>query len=364
MPPTSNSMPLKALPTQFVAIDNGVLLKRGCTEFTISGGGAQEILQLVWAISHSQALTRDELCEQFAPGYRSNLEQLIDQLISRRFLVDSNTDLEESNDKETSLDIFYWEFGSSAQRVTSLMNTKRFAILGINYISRQLISSLKESGVTNFQIVDHPLLRNLRLFDSRGHLLKTYNLTDNFSPILSLQDWEKEKDANLPDCLIATSDFGGREIMREWNKFCVEHNRHFMPAILQNLIGKVGPFVIPGETACFECLLSRENSNLENPTSYWEADNYAFEGQNTIGFHPAMASILGDLVALELTKFYSGVLPRWNVGTLLEVKMLATQLESRKVLKVPRCIICSPLKQRASSNNCQKKTFLANHFAS
>jgi hypothetical protein len=60
-----------------------------------------------------------------------------------------------------------------------------------------------------------------------------------------------------------------------------------------------------------------------------------------------MASILGDIAAFELTKFYSGVIPQWNVGTMIEVNLLATHLTTRKVLKVPRCRACSPVNSKA-----------------
>jgi hypothetical protein len=60
-----------------------------------------------------------------------------------------------------------------------------------------------------------------------------------------------------------------------------------------------------------------------------------------------MASILGNIAAFELIKLYSGALPRSKVGTLIEVNLLGTKLTSRKVLKVPRCIICSQLNSRS-----------------
>jgi len=56
-----------------------------------------------------------------------------------------------------------------------------------------------------------------------------------------------------------------------------------------------------------------------------------------------MASILGDVGAVELTKFYSGLLPRTQIGTLIEVDLMEPRINSRKVLKVPRCPVCSPV---------------------
>ena len=149
-------------------------------------------------------------------------------------------------------------------------------------------------------------------------------------------------------CLIASSDFGGWETLYEWNRFCVQYHKHFLPVVLQDLVGYVGPLVIPGETACLECVRMRRNSHAEDHEVRGLIEESAFEGQGAIGFHPSMASILGDIAALELTKFYSEALPRPKVGTLIEVNLLETGLTSRKVLKVPRCPVCSPLLARSS----------------
>ncbi|MFB3146853.1 MAG: hypothetical protein ACE1ZO_06975, partial [Nitrospirales bacterium] len=65
-------------------------------------------------------------------------------------------------------------------------------------------------------------------------------------------------------------------------------------------------------------------------------------------FHPSMASILGDIAAMEMTKFYSQSMPLWNVGKLIEVNLLATRMTPRKVLKLPRCPVCSPLQTQAA----------------
>ena len=69
-----------------------------------------------------------------------------------------------------------------------------------------------------------------------------------------------------------------------------------------------------------------------------------------------MASILGDLAALELTKFYAGVL-RYKVGTLVEVSMLIPNLVTRKVLRAPRCPVCSKAMKWAS-HSTQKADYM------
>ena len=168
------------------------------------------------------------------------------------------------------------------------------------------------------------------------------------------EKWVQSLKPESLDCLIATSDFGGLQLMRQWNEFCVQHGRHFLPVVLQDLIGYVGPLVIPGETACFECLRARQNANLEEASARRAAEHAAFEGQGIVGCHPAMASVLGDIAAIELTKFYGIRMPIWQVGTLIEVNLLAGRMTPRKVLKVPRCAVCGTLNRAAPAGEFEQ----------
>lgn len=344
--PTSNTR-LTALPLQLFEMDDGVILKRGCTEFKISGAGAAEAVRLVLTTTANSGVTPEEIYERFAAPDRPMVEQLIEQLVSRNLLVSNETVTPTFTHRESHLDVFYWHFGEKASQVTDRLNSRRMLVMGVNCISRQLAASLNASGVNNFRVVDHPLLRNLRLFDETGQLKTDQWPVPSQSPITHNQ-WSEKLDLQPFDCLIATCDFGGFEALRELNRFCLERRCRFLPIVLKNLVGYVGPLVIPGETACLECLLARQNSHLKDPQSRRGGDVVAFEGQAFTGFHPSMASILGDIAAFELTKFYSGILPKLNVGRLIEINLLATKLVSRKVLKIPRCLECSPLRTQSS----------------
>jgi molybdopterin-synthase adenylyltransferase len=347
------SQKLRALPVQLLEITGSVILKRGCTEFRVSGEEASEVLKRVLTITSAGNATCQEICEQFGLPKRQAVQVLLEQLVARHILVFSDDADFGTNDAESGLDIFYWHFNTSARKVTEELNTRHIVILGVNCISRQLVTSLVASDMVNVQVVDIPLLRNLRLFDEHERL----EISKWTGPLpIAYQAWVDKAHQSTRDCLIATSDYGNHEVLREWNKFCVERHIHFLPVVLQDVIGYVGPFVVPGETACFECLRARQNAHFDDPEKERATEEVAYEAQSVIGFHPSMASILGDIAAFELTKFYSGVLPRWNVGSLIEVNLLATHLTVRKVLKVPRCLICSPLKAQ-SPVEAKKRVF-------
>jgi len=349
---------LRALPLQLIEIDEGVLVKRGFTVLKVQGEGAALAVQTVLSTLGRNPSTREEISNLFSAPEREAVSQLLDMLMSKRLVVSSHSQTNSlgRSDQESPLEIFYWNFGQSAHNAVEQFNNHQVTILGVNTISLRLLSSLTNSGFRNAEIVDHPQFRNLRLFDSNGTLsIKGFSYPHEISP-RNYQDWLEHTDPQSIGCLVATSDFGGRLSFQEWNQFCVKNQLHFLPVSLRDEIGFVGPLVIPGETACFECLIARKNSHMPNRLHAKAIDDHASSGQDVIGFHPSMTSILGDIAAMELNKFYSGRIPGWKVGTLIEVNLLTSRMIPRKVLKIPRCPICSTL-TTTPSTNVQKDFF-------
>jgi len=342
---TSEQPRLRALHAQVIETDGAVLIKRGRAVVKVGGEGAGEVVRRVLAMAAEGART-EEISELFAAPDRPAVEQLVRELEMRRILVLDDGSARPSTEAESSLDVFYWHFDQRTKQVAERLNRQYIAIMGVNCISRQLATSLTAAGWENVEVVDYPFLCNLRLFDDDGRLApEQWPLS--LKPPTEYREWSGRLDPEALDCLVATSDFGGQHLLRQWNEFCVKRNKHLLPVVLQDLVGFVGPLVVPGETACLECLRGRQNSHSEDPESHRAVEALAFEGQAVTGFHPAMASILGDIAAVELTKFYGGLTPPRMAGRLIEVNLLATQMEERKVFKLPRCPICGPRNRRS-----------------
>ena len=340
---------LRSLPVQVIHSRDGVILKRGCCELKVAGEGAAEFLETILSATAGQGSTIEEIHACFRPSDRATVSHLVGELEVRRIVISSDTQEggSESGKPESHLDVFYWHFNVSTAQAAETLNRRSIVIVGVNHVSRRLVASLESSGFKGVRVVDYPALRNLRFFDDSGRLLTDPSVAFP-TPPLSYERWADMSDSSDSfECLVATSDFGGLELMRPWNAFCIESRRHFLPVVLQDMIGYIGPLVIPGETACFECLSLRQNSHLTDPRSERVAESCAFEGQTIAGYLLPMASVLGDIACVELIKFYGPGLPLWRVGRLIEVNLLAGRLESRNVLKVPRCPACSPLLARS-----------------
>lgn len=340
-PITNLDEAIRTAPVQLIGTGDGVLIVRGNREVRVSGESACEAVQLILTMG-MEVTTRRQIRESFPEISRPAIDELIESLYSRRILIpvgDVSTALIESG-KESELDIFYWNFDQKAENVTQSLSKVKVAIMGVNGITRSLAMALSASEMRNYDVVDYPLLRNLRLFNEEGRV-RPDQWPLSVMPPLDYMQWRDDADFEKIDVLVAATDFGGRFLMREWNEFCVANGINYLPIVLEKMSGYIGPFVIPGETACYECLRARENSHIENPDQVRFAEKSAFQRQEVVGNLPSMASILGDIAAVELIKFYSGITSP-KVGRLIHVNLFTTEMISRKVLVVPRCSVCSP----------------------
>lgn len=354
MNPELSHKKLKVVPFQVIESANGILIRRGATQVRIGGEKAINAVEMLLAITAQGAASPREICSYFAQPDRPAVETLIEHMVAQRLLVSEDVVVPPEGQVETPLEVLYWHFDQRTAQVIERLDRHAFIIVGVNAISRQLATALRASSVPNVQVIDYQQLRNLRYYTSDGHL------RDEEWPLpkpLLFRDWASPADAEKTACIVATSDFGGLQLMRQWNEYCVRRHIHFLPVVLQDLVGYIGPLVVPGETACLECCRARQNSHVDNPALYRAAESAAADGQAVVAYHPSMASVLGDLAAIELLRFYMAGLPLGKPGRLTEVNLAASQMSSHKVLKVPRCGVCSPMNTSAPCNP-EKNIFL------
>jgi bacteriocin biosynthesis cyclodehydratase domain-containing protein len=334
---SSQATRYRALPVQLVEIDGGVILVRGGTEVRVVGMRAEQTVREIWSAATQAPITLEGFVATYAAPDRASVRALVEKLIARRILIDADT--ERTDGPESALEVFYWNFGLAEPRVRGSLNERRMVVLGLNGISRQLTATLTEAGVTNFEVVDYALFRNQRLFGSELQARTDHWPSSQPEPI-AYDAWIKRDQPGNPDCLIATCEHAATSVMLDWNRYCVENNIAFLPIVLRQLIGQVGPFVVPQETACYECLCARQNSHLREHQALRSVEAQSPYGQAVSGVFPAMGSILGDIAAFELVKFYSGGMP-YRVGHFIEVNLLAVDVTTHKVLRVPRCRACA-----------------------
>ena len=205
----------------------------------------------------------------------ADVANLIAELRKRNMLVDGVANI---SYPETAEQVLAWNLGTNPAAAAASLDQVSINILGVNTVSRRLAESLTSVG-SKVRVIDFPELRNVRLFQNDDTVRPDAWGT---VPPESYSGWEKAPPAGTSVCLVACSDFGGLQLFADWNSFAYSNGWSFLPVILQNLIGLVGPLVIPGETSCFQCLLAREYANAPEPASRRTAELFAFQGQSIV----------------------------------------------------------------------------------
>lgn len=325
----------RALPVQLLASDDGVFIKRGLTEICIRGEGAFSALSIILGIASDHAASRDEILAHFAGADEEVVERLLNQLIERHFLIEERA-IPRNTDQETSEELFYWHFaGTRSADQQAVLSQRRVDIIGVNHLSRQIGQSLQQSGMSP-RFIDHPLLRSLDFFDRDEIDAQRWQLRTPSD----IRIWECNCESS--DCVIIAVENGCCNIIEAVNQLCIDKGVIFLPVILHDLRGYVGPLVVPKQSPCFFCLARRFDSNSMKPAeSPFSSARTRFE-QVRPSFHHSMVTVTGDIAAFEIVKFF-GSIAEHSVGRLVEIDLLHQKVVSRSVLRLPRCPHCSPL---------------------
>jgi molybdopterin-synthase adenylyltransferase len=334
---------LVALPVQFVQVPDGIILKRGLEELMVFGKSKAAAVTRVLAEAGSESGSRlSDLRELVESNWRDvDANALIAELREKKLLVEP---AERAAGPESSEQLLAWSLVRSAKRSNAGFNQVTITVIGVNSVSRRLIESLDSVGAA-VVAVDHPEFRNVRLFTADEQLISEAWGTLKPQPHTTWKASAGDRVSRMT-CLVVCSDFGGLQQLADWNKYAYERGWSFLPVVLQNGIGLVGPFVFPDGTACFQCMLDREDANTQVSALRRAPQAFAFEGQSIAAYHPSMASALGDVAAIELTKHFRYGWTSAAVDNVIELNLLAASMKTRPILKSPSCEVCSPLNAR------------------
>ncbi|VVD68692.1 hypothetical protein PCO31111_00501 [Pandoraea communis] len=326
----------------------GVVLRRGVEQVLIPDTNALLVIRVLQKAMCSVPRTPEEITDLFAAPVRPFVISLLDLLRAKRFVVAVNAQdrVKPEREAECPTDVFYWHFNLSQARVAKALNETCWAFVGINQLNQHLLQAMLDEGLENYVIVDDPMLRNVTFYDD------DFQLTSEFWRNQHRHIVEEDRliDGAGDSCgfVVAASEFGGAFLLERWNEYAVTHGVAFYPVLLENLVGYCGPLVIPTETACFACLQTRQNSNTSGFQEKRLMERHAFDAQHVAAYHRSMLQVLASVAQFDLVKFKSDI--QWETGSLCEIDLLSGTMSRRKLLKAPRCPVCSALRNHPQTN--------------
>jgi bacteriocin biosynthesis cyclodehydratase domain-containing protein len=335
--PGSREASYRLLGLQALVHDGGVILKRGTTRVFLQGEDVAELVDLlVERLAGGRAVPLRRVLAEVGADRRDALLQLVETLKAHRFLTSADRGEGRGRNRE---DVFFWNYRTSFDEIVGELAAIHMTVFGVNTIGLALLGNLRGCGFRKITFVDHPALRNVDYYDSRQRL--RHEISGALSvPPAAFDDWSATN-ANPDGCLVVCCDFGGRPLMRDWNRFAVEKNVMFYPVVLLDHVAHLGPLVRPGEGPCYECLWARQDANMADAALVRAGEVEPDSGHQAIGYLQPMARAAADFAAVDLLKSFSRSLSANPLGRIIEVDLLEPGLTSRDLVKVPGCPVCA-----------------------
>ena len=145
------------------------------------------------------------------------------------------------------------------------------------------------------------------------------------------------------DFVLGCLDPGLAAMTDTLNRACLERRIPWSHATATAFEGIVGPTVIPYETACYRCYLSRTIACEDDPAAALRELEARFDDRGDFSAYrenlPFAAGIVGHLLALQAFHLLVGVRPR-SAGRVLVVDFLTSMMREHVVLRKPWCSAC------------------------
>ncbi len=139
-------------------------------------------------------------------------------------------------------------------------------------------------------------------------------------------------------------------VLKNWNEKALEVGQPWMQILpYDGAIVVVGPFYVPGETACHECFRIRRAANTVNPEhqSAWDQVVARAGGvAERVPMSPSLVSMSAGLAVHVLLEsiVLAGITGAYLGGFLQTVSpdLQGLEVQSHRLYRVPRCPTCSP----------------------
>jgi len=338
---------IEVLPFQLLAMDEAVVVKRGMTEIKLSGENVFEIVKVIQVALQKEQLTVRDTIELFSAPNHEFVAKVLSLLFEKKFIVYSSEGNKNPGLQETAEDLFFWHFKTKSDPAKSNQKTT-IVVCGINRLMITIANHFSLKGEFELIGIDDPLLCDPNFYDG-GKIPES--VRKNFTKVFGVEDWKdhitKVRLADTNYFLLAGTDAGNFNYLRDWNEFCFKNKIVFLPVLLSQMRGYIGPVILPGSTPCLECTINRVNSHATNFVDNENLrDKYLHDGRIQYeAYHGSMLNVICQTAIFEAERYLYGI-PGVKFGELLEINLLASSFESHKILKVPRCKVCTPLNKR------------------
>lgn len=142
------------------------------------------------------------------------------------------------------------------------------------------------------------------------------------------------------DLVVHAADCPRPDALERLNRLVHETETPLLVGQVAGLDGVIGPTILPGETACYECFRQRRYANVEAPEGYRAYEKVVRDAEHAPGPNlPGFDHVVAGCLELELVnQLSSGV--GFTVGRIVHYDFSDLSVEANDVLRMPRCPVC------------------------
>jgi len=243
---------------------------------------------------------------------------------------------------------FIAEFSNTWEEAVNLQNKlekSKVSVFGVGGIGTWIVNGLYQIGIGNIRITDPDVVSesnlNRQLFftsqDVGKHKVEVIKEKLHDAKIVPYRKTVAENE-DLEE-LVAGSDFlvnctdnpSVADTTRILSRYARRHNIPYLVSGGYNMhLGMVGPIIVPGQTACFDCFLDHQKKN--DSISHLEKIK-DIEQTGSLG---PIAGVVSNLQIMDIFKFLIGK-GKVNFNRFAEINFMDFGVEWRDFAKRPEC---------------------------
>lgn len=334
-----------------------LLIKKGDRELLLEFHSLEDTDFVLAVLDRSKSpLSLVELLSSIPMEKRQDMQKMIDQLIQLHVLIKID-DIELSKlvlnrDFEQALDNYFWENDVTWTDYLKQKSKLNVQIIGHNKMGLLVAELLTRAGIENIELIDYPYLKNKQYVNNACAELKVH----------SFESFSHANPGKNGSLVIVADEFGNIPALLSLNRFLLSKKIPYLPLFILSQIGYVGPFIVPGKTSCFECVLLRMEGSSGKLNLLEATEKECFSWQEQSSTHPSVIAALGHFFSFHLSTnlgyFMKSISSKTSssgidekaydllqsfCNSVIELDLLTPQIFKRRVIRKPNCPACRSL---------------------
>jgi len=337
----------------------GVLLQSDLGDFQLHGQDVRDFMTNICPLLQGQ-YNQGELCDQLT-GYADNSIIAVLELLKKHGLLEETDAGDTFTPPWPSHERFLKAWQHPEKKSSADLRDTHLLVIGLEPWSVKMMDELANAGVGNIHLLDNDLLGkddvlchrplgHANIGKPRSEVMKV--LLQQHAPWCNVTTGTMEVDGagNLIlaheqawDLVIVTLSKEAQFWLRKASDYIDAGSHQALFGSLDGLESWIGPWVIPEQTSCWNCLRLRRLGTAHQPSIAHELDQVAIDSQQTSRARTLlspMAVMVGQQLSMEVLKLLLQYTSSSLAGQVLVQNLVTGESKQHKIIPMPWCEVC------------------------